>query len=220
MSQEGANRWARGHECSYIGARVITEAGNLPGTPWNVSWLHGEQIIAHYFTSIHIYDPMGNRLTPNYRWNALQLISETPVPPGHIWFATIWVQNTGTQIWYGDNNSNAEFPVALSYRLYQDSTCVANCHAQRRSILPQDFEIAPGETYTFTLSAAVPLTQALGCNYTMRWDMARLEATKVNTTTQATDVLWFSEQTQPWYTQDVIICVGWPVYLPLISKQA
>jgi hypothetical protein len=41
MSQEGASRWARGHECSYDDAPVF--GGNAPGSTWSIKWGRPEQ---------------------------------------------------------------------------------------------------------------------------------------------------------------------------------
>lgn len=95
MSQEGANRWARGHECSYPYAPVVP--GNAPGGDWGVQWNTVEQILFHYYTGVHLIDEDGVIQSANYRWNPLQ-ISGLPVVPdsGTTYNVTVNTQNVGT----------------------------------------------------------------------------------------------------------------------------
>ena len=67
MSQKGANRWARGHQCSR------PRDDNFEGDPWSVKWTRSEQILFHYYTGVHLRDQSGNRLSPEYRWNPLAM---------------------------------------------------------------------------------------------------------------------------------------------------
>ncbi len=71
LSQRGANRWLRGHECSCEGAPV--EPGNQPGGAWSVRWKRVEQILFHYYTGVHLREAGGEALSPNYRWNPLSI---------------------------------------------------------------------------------------------------------------------------------------------------
>ncbi len=57
MSQMGANRWARGHECSRPGAPV--EPGNIPGATWSVRWNNAEQILFHIDGQVFAFYPRG-----------------------------------------------------------------------------------------------------------------------------------------------------------------
>jgi hypothetical protein len=118
MSGNGAMRWARGHECSYEGAEP--EIGNLPGGAWSVTWDRAEQILFHYFTRVHLRDADNGKqiLSPNWRWNPLQIEWGTPdnQPPvliaGQTRAVPIQIQNTSIDDW---NCRIGDTP--LSYRL-------------------------------------------------------------------------------------------------------
>ena len=86
MVQNGANRWARGYQCAYS-ARA----------PWTVTWGTADQILAHYYTGIHLRRAAGQQrekgllervltlfsgdaaatpgdiTTPDWRWNPLRI---------------------------------------------------------------------------------------------------------------------------------------------------
>lgn len=96
LSQEGANRWVRGHECSRPYAPVIP--GNDPGDTWSVRWNSVQQVLFHYYTDVHLRDASGNLLSASYRWNPLQ-ITGIPVIPnsGSIYSIYLQIQNVGTE---------------------------------------------------------------------------------------------------------------------------
>lgn len=75
LSQEGANRWARGHQCSYSGAPVV--GNNAPGGQWSVRWIKPEQILFHYYTDVNLRDAGNNNAilsaSPQFRWNPLDI---------------------------------------------------------------------------------------------------------------------------------------------------
>ena len=89
MSQNGANRWAYGNSSQY-GA----------GDPWSVRWADYRQILAHYYTGIHLRDTEGSIFTPDDRWNLLEHAIPTTMLAGEVSLATVQVQNTSTEDWY------------------------------------------------------------------------------------------------------------------------
>ena len=97
MSQEGASRWARGHQCSWHSAAVIQ--GNPAGGPWSVQW-NRDQILAHYYAGVHVLDSDINRTTPVFRWNPLRVsaLENTVLQSGGSLF-DLYLQNTGTSSW-------------------------------------------------------------------------------------------------------------------------
>jgi hypothetical protein len=103
MSQEGASRWGRGHECSYATAPVLD--GNKPGLDWSAQFVTRDQILTHYYTGIDVVDVEGTRVAPNQRWNLLVVDWDTTgnVPPALTFpqshSGVLWVQNTGTLTW-------------------------------------------------------------------------------------------------------------------------
>jgi hypothetical protein len=101
MSQKGANRWARGHECSRPG--VTPAPGNDPGEAWGLQWDRVEQVLFHYYTGVHLRDATGGQVGSGYRWNPLSLSMSGACPPymyhGQTCTLTIEVQNTGVSDW-------------------------------------------------------------------------------------------------------------------------
>ncbi len=95
LSQNGASRWARGSS-SYQPPPA--------GARWAVSWPNRYQILAHYYTGIHVRDANnGNAvLTPPRRFNVLSvnggpastlMCATAPV------YVTVRLQNTGSEAW-------------------------------------------------------------------------------------------------------------------------
>lgn len=96
MSQEGANRWVRGHECSRLYAPVVP--GNDIGNTWSVRWHNVEQVLFHYYTDVHLRDASGNLLSASYRWNPLQISGIPAIPDsGSIYSIDLNLQNVGTE---------------------------------------------------------------------------------------------------------------------------
>jgi hypothetical protein len=94
MSQKGANRWSRGHECSRAGATPAP--GNGSGNAWSIKWSKTEQILFHYYTGVHLYNETGGKLSPDYRWNPLQITGLSTSPnSGSTYGLSLQVQNVG-----------------------------------------------------------------------------------------------------------------------------
>lgn len=103
MSQEGAVRWAAGNQCA------------LPVygyQPWSVIWTRPEQILFHYYTGVHLRDANDNNnvLSPDYRWNPLQIQWNTPgnrppfiVSSGEPHWVEVTAQNSGVTDWTCDS---------------------------------------------------------------------------------------------------------------------
>lgn len=225
MSQEGASRWVRGNQCSYASAGDV---------PWSVRWEHAEQVLTHYYTGIHIRNASGEQLTSAYRWNALQL-NNTPthVSPGHTSYVSIWLQNTGTASWFGAGGGGPISPThALSYRIFDlQGNCTANCTGANRSPLDNYDEKAPGDDLWRTLQVHFPPT--IKGPVVVRFDMVQLSVLaqrgasqksrsplelKTSALTANVD-FWFADYGQGWYTQDIPVCVGGCVFLPLVGRQ-
>ena len=210
MSQQGANRWARGHECSYSGATPAQ--GNPAGGPWSVKWEHAEQILSHYYSNIHIHDQDGNRLTPEYRWAPLKIDWHTAgnsIPimyHGNNYPVTFEVQNTGVITWIGTGQ------IALIYhgwKLPDQQTKDAY------RLLAVTHPVSPGGTSTDSITLHPPTPLNPGTAYQLRFEMALWD--------DYYEWIGFSEAEPgyPWPTYDVTVCVGGPcqeqVFLPLIN---
>ncbi len=103
MSQRGAGRWARGsasYRCDPAPA-PCDPAPNPLITPWSVTWGTAAQILTHYYTGVQIRDANNENaiVTPDYRWNALQLDMPTSGCRNVAPWVTITFQNTGTTNW-------------------------------------------------------------------------------------------------------------------------
>jgi hypothetical protein len=206
LSQEGANRWARGHQCSYPAAPTLP--GNQAGSFWSVRWDRVEQILVHYYTGIHVRDANGTRLTPDNRWNPLSINWNTPGnrPPityrGSSYPVAIQVQNTSVADWTINGQS-----WALSYRwakagMELDSTNRAWITGRVNKGNPP---------YLFTLNIDDIPNWGVGA-YTLKFDMILR--------TYGRDY-WFSRY-YGWPTYDVTICVGGPcrVFIPVVLKNS
>ncbi len=85
MSQQGALRWERGNsQLDQMGIRYPF---------WN-----RDQILAHYYASVHLQHPNGTLYWGNYRWNALSIDRGTFIN-GSFSDIRVILQNTGTVNW-------------------------------------------------------------------------------------------------------------------------
>ena len=219
LAQNGSHYWASGHDPT-------------PNDPLHPRWSHYEQILAHYYTRIHLRDGNGSQLTSAYRWNALQINNApTQVPPGHTSYVSVWVQNTGTASWFGSGDPMAPSH-ALSYRIFDvHGNCVANCSSTNRAPLDDHDEKTPGDDLWRTLQVYFP--PSLKGPVVVRLDMVQLitlvqnrapgqegKSTHIQpSATTATVDFWFADYGQGWYTQDIHVCVGGCAFLLLVGRQ-
>jgi hypothetical protein len=186
-----ANHWATGEN----------HGESLP--KWNYL-----QILTHYYTGVHLQDGNGTIITPEYRWNLLDLSwaeagCPAIIPQNSVCTGTFLIQNTGVTAW---NTS----------RIYLDHYTLAE-QANRSTnalINPTDINITaqPGDVVTVTTSISPPPGAIAGSRHTIRFDMAYDEDI---------DLTYFSarETGRPWYTYDVGSCVGYcATYIPLVTK--
>ncbi len=208
MSQEGASRWARGNECSYPGAPVVGD--NPPGGAWSVAWQR-DQILAHYYTGIHLRGPDGEQLTPDYRWNPLAVDWGVPgnQPPVFSYPLsipiTIWVQNTGTTTWLTGTVGMVQ--------VWKPANPTGTLTGTFRTAITLTRWMTPGG------SAQVPLTLTTGMLpapgvYTLTIDLAVADGSG--------GWLLFSqaEPARPWFPLSMVVGVdAAPVrlYLPLVG---
>ncbi len=211
LSQQGANRWARGHECSYSGATPAP--GNPAGGPWSVKWEHAEQILTHYYSNIHVHDQDGNRLTPKYRWAPLQIDWHTAgndIPIMHHgsgYPVTFEVQNTGVITWIGTGQ------IALIYHGWElPDQQIAEVHR----LLDVTHPVSPGGAITDSVTLYPPDPPRPGTAYQLRFEMGLWRD-------PPDDWVGFGEAEPgyPWPTYDVTVCVGGPcqeqVFLPMVT---
>lgn len=157
MSQKGAMRWARGHECSYDNATPAS--GNRPGAPWSVRWENYRQILVHYYTGIHLRNASGSPLTPADRWNLLKHNVPASMPASTNRSVTLILQNTSTWDWWSGS-------VALGYQWTSRGAPPDDGNWQ---IASQSLSLAQGQTLTNTVSIVAPGSGGL---YDLHWDLA------------------------------------------------
>ena len=198
LSQNGANRWARGYQCAYS-ARA----------PWSVAWGTAERILFHYYTGIHlraaappqrergllerllslfadeaIAQP-GEIVSPEWRWNPLRIDgAPAQLSPNGAFALDVQLQNTGVYTW----------------------TCAAGAGCFSLGYV---WSGAPGQVYTSTAWAALPCSVAPGdpsvrtsLNVADRpaWPSGAYTLTlDVRAHTADGRTIWFGEQ-------------GWPAY--------
>lgn len=187
MSQEGASRWARGDQCSY------NSAGNQP---WSVQWKDYRQILAHYYTGIHLRNFETEVVTPGKRWNMLQHTIRSVLPRGETVPISVRVQNTSTLDW-----GSSHF---LAYRWKRDPSV----GEWQTTAIPA--ALAAGETSPeIVIQLDIPWVQRAG-GYILEWDVGEL----LNN-----DIVWFSEQNLPspieaWPTYNKSVAVVNPAFIP------
>jgi len=174
LSQEGASRWARGHQCSY--------AGTLPGNRWAVAWSDARLILTHYYTGVHVRDANnGNALlTPPRRFAVLSVNggpASNPVCAIETVYLTVRLHNTGVETWQ---------PWAVGVGFCWGQQC------QRSQFVSQAVE--PGAAWPPTGEAAVSIPPGRG---ELTLDMFYQPC-------ENCDPEWFSaSQTAPWPRQSL-----------------
>ncbi len=202
MSQKGASRWARGN----LSFNINRDLG-----AWSVRWERAEQILVHYYTSVHIRDTGNNNalLTPSYRWNPLQInwgTSDNRPPAmshGGTYTISVEVQNTGVSDW---TCGYPNFSYALRCRWAKagfgevtGSGSASVCGTSKGD---------PSPTVNLTIQN-IP-NRGPGA-YTLRFDIY---------VTSANGNFWFSEQ--GWRTYNVSVCVDGPCkgFIPAVLKDS
>jgi hypothetical protein len=208
MSQTGANRWARGSQCAYV----------VNGPKWSVRWTSAAQILHHYYTNVRLRDANAQPLTPDRRWNPLDI---TGLPEafsaGQVYTLGVKLQNTGVGALNCDLAGEC---FSLGYRWHAPSgdPVVGSDYGMLPCALP------PGDP-----SAAVSLRIAdvpawPSGTYTLTLDLRAHGAGGTTT--------WFSEAGWPAYTLTIALSntlalnsalalsdtLSQTVYLPLLSR--
>lgn len=190
MSQEGAVRWARGNQCAKI------TAGNIP---WSVRWNNENQILFHYYTGVHLRDIDLNRLSPNDRWNPLEITAEGDCPlimdSGQTCTLTFTVQNTGTTTWNGQ----------YAFITHGWEATIGNQPVQiidQADVIIQP--VLPGQNFVFHSTFTAPFADVPGLRYNLRFEMGIYD--------EYAGYIGFSEldPERPWQPYIINVCVGGP----------
>ena len=178
-----ANHWAEGQNHGDI----------LP--QWNYL-----QILAHYYTDIHIVDANSIPLTPTYRWNPLTVNwgggSFTPPPmiPNSTYNVVIALQNSGTAAW------NNQFE--LSYQWVGPGGITNGATSVAVGL------ILEGGFTTTTLPVKAPSAPG---SYTLQIDVVHENGGFFHN----------REAGRPWFTLDYEVCVGGAceqTFLPIVLR--
>jgi hypothetical protein len=197
MSGNGAMRWARGHECSYVNATPAP--GNAPGGPWSVIWTRPEQILFHYFTNVHLRDAdhANAVLSPDWRWNPLDLRwnGNSPQPPtmqpGGSYLVNVTLQNTGIAEWLCQDSAPMPPSFAQFQLGYWWSKGPARLAGTGRAVL---CNVAPGQSVTVPLTINDIPNWGAGA-YTLQLDVYDRQR-----------AIWFSQN------GDATHRLAWPTY--------
>jgi hypothetical protein len=212
LSQYGAQRWAIGN----------TNPGADSTSP-NRPVFNYRQILAHYYTGIHIKDATNSNLTltPEYRWNPVDVLWNTTLPlfptftPSSVRPLAMRLQNSGVITWTSTNNR-----VAYQWK-NSGGTVVGQGNGITLFTIPPGQDVGP---LAQVLSVQAPATPGI---YTLLIDM------QVN---NGGSYQYFHnrEANRPWYPLQYICVVGsggqcyftqnFPggggIYLPIIMKNA
>jgi uncharacterized repeat protein (TIGR01451 family) len=218
LSQEGASRWARGHECSYTNLTATPYPGNSPGTSWSVSWTSPEQILFHYYTGVQLRDAAnGNQiLSPSFRWNPLSITwanSASSPPTMHLGGTspvTMYLQNTGLYDWTCDST----YTYYLFYEWQQVSPTESSQpipHTPEETYPSACGVLKGDESLLSTFDVQVVSTNYSPGMYFLRFDIARQQVSAPY------QVTYFSDY--GWPTYDVLVCVDcYRDYLPAVVE--
>jgi hypothetical protein len=200
MSQKGASRWANGN---------MGWQGNL--NRWSVQYNDVEHILVHYYTRINLREQSGSRVTPDYRWNPLEINWGTSdrQPPrmfhGTSYPITVRVQNTGLYDWtcspYGYQNFSLRYKWTKGSNTTISSNSVSVCDLQTGD---------PSPLYNLTVGN-IPNwgSGTYGLHFDIDVDAANPD-----------DDFGFSYEGWPTYT--ILVCVGsepcGDIFMPIVTK--
>lgn len=199
MSQNGASRWGHGN---------MGFQGNLDR--WSVKW-NRDQILVHYYTRINLREQSGSRVTPDYRWNPLEINWGTSdrQPPrmfhGTSYPITIRVQNTGLYDWTCSPNGYQNF--SLQYKWTKDS----NTTIGSNSVSVCDLQTGDPSSLYNLIVGSIPNwgSGTYGLHFDIDVDAANPD-----------DDFGFSYKGWPSYT--ILVCVGnepcGDIFLPIVTK--
>ena len=199
MSQNGASRWGHGN---------MGWQGDLG--EWSVKWSR-DQILVHYYTRINLRDQSGSRVTPDYRWNPLEINWGTSdrQPPtmvhGNSYPITIRIQNTGVYDWSCSQNGYQDFD--FQYKWTKDgqtaigSNSISVCNQQTGD---------PSPSYSLTIGGIPNWGEGTyGLHFDIDVDAANPDGD-------------FDFSHEGWPTYTFLMCVGsgtcGDVFLPIVIK--
>jgi hypothetical protein len=206
MSQNGANRWARGSS-----SRFPPPAGR----PWSVSLAGYEQILSHYYSGVELRDSTAITLTAANRWLPLRLGDGGDWPAvvcAGDYALTVWLQNAGVEDWQPAQglvlaavvNEGAQEPAPDQRDTLTDT-------------LPLDVTGLPTARLTTVLAAGDSVTLTLALSLTGESPTPEIDLDIFSPQHNQ----WFSQQEKGWppyrFSVNVLECTN-RVYLPLIVQ--
>ncbi len=135
-------------------------------------WQDYRQILTHFYTGIHIdtTNYNNNRLTPDYRWNALRITPTVSTMTAGISYPfTLTIQNAGSYSW-----TAGDYAIGYEWRDPTGAVLTAG------SPVPLTAEVLPGAPLTLTLPVTAPLVTTRG-TYTLAWDLRGADSTWLRT---------------------------------------
>ena len=196
MGQWGAQRWAMGLSDN--------------GTQYQ-KWESYQQILTHYYTGIHLRDTDGNRITPEYRWNAHWItwydtgnILPPPMVPGNSYTFYVSMQNTGV------------FSLTSSTRwAYQWKTPDGVIVSQGNAVSGNP-TLDPGDSMSFGYYLPVQPPTTPG-TYHLLIDIQVQNG-------QGYEYFYNREPNRPWYPVEYVCVIGngddGDIYLPIVMKNS
>lgn len=190
LMQVNSNHWATGDN----------HGETLPH--WNY-----RQILAHYYTKVHLQDTNSNRLTPEYRWNPLEVawsgtgvITPPVLSPGQTYSINLSLQNSGTQRWNNGEDSTME----LAY-YWESQSNLPLITGTQTAQLGSD----AGDEDSTMLPIGVPSGFQAGQVVTLTIDVRP----------EGADPIWYfhnyeQNEGRPWYPLQYVCVLGWQCYWP------
>lgn len=199
LSSQGAVRWAKGDRCYDPDEGIM---------PWRVTWDRAEQILFHYYTNVHLRDATGSKLSPDYRWNPLNLENLPSVMMhGGSYTVKVELQNTGTIDW-----TCGTYSYQLRYRWVKGSNYLLSVRYASLCNLPIIGNFEKGEDGEVDIIINDLPAWGIG-GYTLKFDVRRY--------TSWGEEYYFSNQSPSWPTYNVtIFAATHAINLPVILNQS
>ncbi len=181
LSQDGASRWGFGTTA------LDGFESNLSQEAWSVRWLESDKMLFHYFSGVDSRDRWGNVISPDNRWNILDVDWGTVIEPDAVYqddsldglslraantgprdggMATLTIQNTGVTVW--DCNT-----VSLRYSWQRVDGDSLKWVSAGEAPLTNCSSVAPGESFDQQLSVTLPPPMLGEIAYVLTFDLTR-----------------------------------------------
>ncbi len=189
LSQNGSSRWGYGNSGTFYSNNFgyYNNSNILDNTEvWPVRWLDSDKMLFHYYTGTELRNRSGTVISPDNRWNILDIDWGTVIEPDAVYqddsldglslsatntgsrnggIAMMTIQNTGVTVW----DCNA---IEVRYSWQKVEGDALRWVSADKLPLTDCTSVAPGESFDQQLLLTLPPFMAGDIAYVLTFDLA------------------------------------------------